>query len=625
MPINEALAGKILATVGAAIKFAAAAAERKKAPHHWKLRIDTTLHEKAFLAHAAVVMSWSSEVQLDTARRALMDILISPEVYEGGARNRGEKQTLTTPIELLGRGKGFVLLGGPGAGKTTSLKMIARHIQTGEPITDSDTFDLPILVRIRDLRPGDSLVNHILNLMGVSFGYESMASKREDELLWMLDKNSEESRFLAASKTAFLLEFINSSDCLLLMDGLDEAHADSIPELAAELNSIVAKSDRACCVLTCRHGAYSFPVNGLDAYSMQRFSQDQIKLFATKWFDHEATALDFIVRLKNTPYHQMAEIPLHAANLCMVYEQHGDLPNEHYKMYEKILDIRIRQWDLLRGVRRIGKHYGFDQSEKRKLLAHTAFELAKRGRGVSFSVLDFSHAIEEVGPRFRLEITNSRELLDELEAHTGVIFLSGFETYDFIHKAIQEYLCGEHLAKLPIISTKCDFLMNMPDACAMATVLSHGRELFVFQIWDAMIKERSKYFDGRQLKGLASYLIQYWARLASEGCDFCPHRILAIGLLAPLARLIQRWELVDERLGAQLAEAFVSVCALKGVRESILEVDSKGTRAVGHESLWGIRDWTKLRFGKRVGWADSIGRFEYPSELLVPSHVLTTT
>jgi hypothetical protein len=74
----------------------------------------------------------------------------------------GEADLLTIPDHYL-------LLGNPGSGKTTAIKRIARRLLLDEPVSASDHFHFPLIIRLRELRRGEPLHCALASALGLEY------------------------------------------------------------------------------------------------------------------------------------------------------------------------------------------------------------------------------------------------------------------------------------------------------------------------------------------------------------------------------------------------------------------------------------------------------------------------
>ncbi len=406
---------------------------------------------------------------------------------------------------------------------------------------------------------------------------------------------------------------------LVLVDGLDEAHVSDMRQLSIELEQLISKCGEAAFVISCRHGAYVTVIAGCTAYTLQSFTDEQITEFVQRWFGDPVVAAEFMACIRLKPYRDLAAIPLHATNFCMIYASYGDLPHEHTRVYEKIVDIRVREWDWDRGVvRKSAIAASFGPEEKRRFLAATSFELAKLDQGASFNVHRFDAAFGALRGRFKMESVSAREVLNEIEAHTGLIYLSSFERYDFIHKTIQEFLCGEYLSRVPIVSEYQYFLRNMPDACAIATILSNEPDCMVLCIWSGLFSSASPLNSADWVV----FWAQYFARLAAERAGFAGNKILGLGLVNVVSQCYHGRAATKGDFQQRLIQSLTEVVKLTGVPEGLNACLQHARIIDKAPPKWGA-DWVKMEFSRVIGVSDSFGRYTYPDQVVIPKFLLS--
>ena len=68
--------------------------------------------------------------------------------------------------------------------------------------------------------------------------------------------------------------------------------------------------------------------------------------------------------------------------------------------------------------------------------------------------------------------------MQELALKEGLFIQSGYDSYEFPHKSLQEYLTAEFLIKLPQIPNNPDFLNLMANELAIATAISTSPSLY---------------------------------------------------------------------------------------------------------------------------------------------------
>src|SRR5215210_3358227 len=142
--------------------------------HQEEVTIRTDRAEICLERHLTFVENWSRQISLRELprSRSLGDIFINLSLTEN--QLRGELRQLHT-AHLLSPGLHSVLLGHPGAGKTTLVKMLCQKLIHEEPDV-MDKFSFPLLVLLRDLRQDETLVDHLLELLGIEVVFAAQKS-----------------------------------------------------------------------------------------------------------------------------------------------------------------------------------------------------------------------------------------------------------------------------------------------------------------------------------------------------------------------------------------------------------------------------------------------------------------
>ncbi len=617
--------------------------------HSVGAQVDLHSHASSLERHLEFVRGWCAYLGVHSQRREHRRTYVPLAIYAGERRREPEESRATPLSSLLDDSGSYVLLGGPGAGKTTSLQQLANHLLLDQsPSRAQAEHAYPLVVRIRDVESTESITEKLLSALGI-------------RLVFTQPPGMLESEFGRLRRSAFeeaLTSYLASTRPLVLIDGLDEASVGETSSLTSEIERLIQQSNGVSFVVTCRHGAYVRRMPSSASYSLEQFSDAQLSTFAAKWLGDRSRADAFLECLSEKPYRDLARTPLHATNFCLIFETYGDLPRENTRVYERIVDIRVREWDRERGIARHSQYEGFGIDDKRRLLSNLVFELARLDHVPSFSVQRFLLVFDRIKARFGLADAVPRDVLGELEAHTGLIYLSELDQYDFVHKTIQEFLLGKHLASIPILSEHQDFLRNSPDACALGTVLSEDPDAFLVCLWKAIF---SPLWHQKQWANLLSFWIQYFERLHTEQATFRGNKILGLGLCSIASGCYSRqatdseeyndWvdgitrsvrqsrgkgvshhgnvdsevaEIVRKELqavgktGVELVASLENILGLHGVRVGIQELMYRSTGTQGTAEAWGAT-WKRVAFGDRKGISDSIGEFRYPDKVWIPA------
>ncbi len=249
---------------------------------------------------------------------------------EATAKSTFVVEPLALPLErLLAIHTPILLLGGPGAGKTTALRWLTR-------IAAHRDTRLPILLPLAGV--------HVVTFGGLlercsgelqAFGYYS-----HDD----------------SARTAALGELLAHGQVRLLLDGLDEAGSNANGVLAI-IRQVHAHYPRVPIVLSCRD-TYTLD-DWTDAFLVRLtpFSEPQLRAFINNWFRVHSKAADLIEWLRGkSDMSTAARTPLIAALLCTLFELQADMPSTEGELYERRFDLLLGRWDQAKGLIPLSPH-----------------------------------------------------------------------------------------------------------------------------------------------------------------------------------------------------------------------------------------------------------------------------
>ncbi len=413
-----------------------------------------TLADNLQKLQSANIIASRNEVRLD---KVYVPVGLSEELYGSERassadliqwdddRRRRQAERAIEPWEAIQRFNRLVVLGEPGAGKTTYLCHLAFLCARKERLPDY----LPLFLRLRDLAGMSSL---------------------EDALLAGLAQR----RFPNAAN--YLRRQLASGRCLILLDGLDEVESVDehrrVVELVqtfADLQVHQAANDpRRGNILVVSSRTYSYQ-NGPQLTNFTKtmvldFSDEAIERFIHNWFGTGKTsplAPELIGLLNgNRRFKELARNPLLLLLIVDHYERDRNLPDVRADLYDNCIHTRIIRWGALRGT-----HQGrFGERDKRRLLRELALDIYREQWS---DLLKRERLLDWVG-RFaeglRLpDQTTPEGLLDEVVRTSGLLQERAIGIYGFSHQTLQEYfaadgvfhlgaeagaaLLGEHLAE----------------------------------------------------------------------------------------------------------------------------------------------------------------------------------
>lgn len=449
--------------IGSAIKTFASVLKEQKI----KTRIENQSIEDALNRHLTMIDTWSSEVEFKdlTESKYVSNIYVHLDYYLTPSANVFE---INTPEkihlnQILSQSKHVVILGQPGAGKTTSMKFICRQFFLSSVIEESD-YNFPLLVRFRDVQAEKPevtgvILNELFSILGLPKEYTSGDDK------------------LALTQGLYkqiLVPFLDELSCLIILDGFDEFSSANFSDdsLYREIETLSLHLKQSKIIVTSRTGEFKYSVANSREYEICPLSHEQVTEFCKKWLNDDEKAKSLDKQLQNSPFYDTALRPLTLAHLTTIYEREGKIPEKPKTVYKKVLNLLLEEWNLQRGIVRKSKFTNFEVDRKFDFLTYLAYQLTIiKDQGTIFSKQDLLEAYSIIHENFGLDKKDAIPVVNELESHNGLFIQTGYERFEFPHKSIQEYLAAEFIVKSVSLPKK-DVLDKMPNELALAVAIS---------------------------------------------------------------------------------------------------------------------------------------------------------
>lgn len=355
----------------------------------------------------------------------------------------------------------FLLLGDPGAGKTTTIKRLFTSLLR-ESRSDKDSYSCPILVRIRDLGNRETVVKRLLVIMGFASFVDGMKDVSLDDFKRALVCGMPASDLAA--------EFLERLNCVLFVDGLDESTAENRRVYIDEIEELSHKISTSKIVATCRSGDYVNVVEGFSVLEIMPLDASQIDEIAESWLGDDYVT--FNREIDRLPYNDLADRPLILTQLLFLFKNDGSFPEQPSSIYQRIVSLLLRDWDSTRRIKRASKYAFFTPDKKALFLSAISFYMTFEYRQRVLVKSEFLKIYSSVCEDFGLPLEDGVLVAQEIESHTGLIVHSGFDNIEFSHLSIQEYLCADYIVKSPFTETVREYFTSYPEVLALAVSIS---------------------------------------------------------------------------------------------------------------------------------------------------------
>ncbi|MER3435567.1 MAG: hypothetical protein C4288_19770, partial [Leptolyngbya sp. ERB_1_1] len=320
----------------------------------------------------------------------------------------------------------LLILGKPGAGKTTFLKHLAVDCSKGKFQSDL----IPVLVELRRIQSAD----------------------------WKLVDAIAEQLELDPQQVQKLLE---QGKLLILMDGLDEVLTSSFRRnVQNQVRDLAQEAQQAGnrFVLTCRTQIIETIPQGFTSVEVADFNLGQVKTFVENWF--RASGVIEIAQQwqafsaaieTNAALKELTVTPVLLSLMCWVFQDSGELPSQAAMLYRKGIRLLLEKWNDRKEISgwEVGDevYQKLSLEQKEQLLTEVAaWKFENRKNSVLSEQKDLAKQIAKI-----LKLADSRDgvaVLRAIEAQHGLLVERADELWSFSHLTFQEHFTVQWLTQL---------------------------------------------------------------------------------------------------------------------------------------------------------------------------------
>lgn len=334
-------------------------------------------------------------------------------------------QNRVSGLEAVNKYPKLIILGKPGAGKTTFLKYLAMQCSLGK----LEANKVPIFITLKDFAESEKskvLVEYIKEQF-ISYGIEYPTIAEQ---------------------------ILSQGRALILLDGLDEIREIDCYRVLQEVRSFSAKFHRNYFAIACRIATHEYILEEFTEVEIADFDGEQITTFTKNWFaDKESIkSQKFIHKLnQNPPIKELATNPLLLTMLCLVFEEMEDFPANTSELYKEGLNLLLRKWDAKRNIEREQIYKKLSVQHKEDLLSQIALKTFKRGdyffkqNELEQHIADYICNLPSVSTKAEILQLDSEAVLKSIEAQHGLLVERARGIYSFSHLTFHEYFAAKEI------------------------------------------------------------------------------------------------------------------------------------------------------------------------------------
>ncbi|MDZ8257724.1 NACHT domain-containing NTPase [Nostoc sp. ChiQUE01b] len=317
-------------------------------------------------------------------------------------------------LEAVEKYSKLMILGKPGAGKTTFLKYLAIQCLGGEFQAER----VPIFVTLKNF---------------------AEAANKPGLLQYITEE--------IINPISSIQDVLTYGKALVLLDGLDEVREEDSDRILKEIREFSDRFPKNQFVITCRIAAREYIFEKFTEVEVADFDDNQISNFANNWFKDKAVKSEtFIKHLKeNSRIKQLAASPLLLTLLCLAFEESGDFPANRSELYKEGLDALLKKWDAKRGIQRDQIYKKLSVQRKEDLLskiALTTFEGSEyffKQKVAEQYITEYIRNLPGANIDEEALQLDSEQVLRSIEHHHGLVVARAKRIYSFSHLTFHEY------------------------------------------------------------------------------------------------------------------------------------------------------------------------------------------
>jgi hypothetical protein len=365
----------------------------------------------------------------DNAIRSFASTEQLEEVYRQGKGRKFNSQNCPKQagIEVANEKQYLMVLGGPGAGKSTFLRKMGMEALKGKKGGFKHDC-IPVFIELK-----------------------RFASSEIDIEKFII----EEFRICGFPvPDQFTAKALEQGKLLILLDGLDEVPSQNLNETISQIQNFVDTYHQNRFIASCRIAAYRGNFRRFSDVAMADFDDEQIQQFINNWFhgedDQQAKTGDkcweLLQKPENKAAKELAHTPLLLTFLCLVYDRSQNFPNNRSVLYKKALRILLEEWASEKRILRDEIYQGLHTELEELLLSEVAYTGFASNR-LFFSQSEIVDQIKTflAGNLNAPQHLDGEAVLNAIAIQQGILVERAEDVFSFSHLTLQEYLTAQYI------------------------------------------------------------------------------------------------------------------------------------------------------------------------------------
>jgi hypothetical protein len=343
--------------------------------------------------------------------------------FEMRQRRRVASDATRPGIDVVNEISRIVLLGKPGAGKTTFLRRVLLQCLDGELAEKR----FPILV---SLHAAANSTKSVSDLLEAELSLAEMSDPRP-----------------------FLQHLLQKGKCLLLFDGLDEVPEAKRSDIISEIAQFAETYRRNRYIVSCRTAVYSYFFERFTEVEMADFSPENVREFIFSWFTgDQQIALECWKELCAQPnIMELASVPLLLTMICLAYDETRTLSNNRAEVYKEAIDALLKKWDNSRNRIRDEPYRQLTFRRKEDLfniVAASTFEKDQffmKEDELKTMIAEYLERLQLLETLDEHVIDAASRVLSAIEGNHGIFLQCATRVWSFAHLTFQEYFTANYI------------------------------------------------------------------------------------------------------------------------------------------------------------------------------------